>query len=209
MKGRSRKKMESFRMRLKKNILIPALAAVFLAAGMVGGTVAWIIANTDEVVNTFEPVKVEDEIIEEKFDGVIKKEVKISNKGNIATYVRVVLIPAWVDDDGKIAGHVPEIDVDYSISMNTEEWFPVKDSSGITYWYCSEKVEPSKDSPVLIKSCEPLVSKNGMDGTPLHFQLKVISSTIQAEPDKAVNEAWSEVEVSDGKLVPVKSGDGN
>lgn len=198
--------MESFRMRLKKNILIPALAAVFLAAGMVGGTVAWIIADTDEVVNTFQPVEVKDEI-EEDFNDRIKKEVKISNTGDIATYVRVVLIPAWVDAGGNIAAQKPE-ENDYKIVMNENDWFSVS-ADGITYWYCREKVESGKDSPVLIKSCEPLVSKNGMDGTPLHFQLKVISSTIQAEPDKAVNEAWSEVEVSDGKLVPVKSGDGN
>lgn len=208
MKGRSRKKMESFRMRLKKNILIPALAAVFLAAGMVGGTVAWIIADTDTVVNTFEPVTVTDKI-EEDFNKQIKENVKISNTGDIATYVRVVLIPAWVDAGGNIAAQKPD-ESDYQIVMNMDEndWFSVS-ADGITYWYCREKVEPGEDSPVLIKSCEPLVSKNGMDGTPLHFQLKVISSTIQAEPDKAVNEAWSKVEVSDGKLVPVKSGDEN
>lgn len=206
MKGRSGKKTESFRMRLKKNILLSALAAVFFAAGMTGGTVAWMIAGTDEVVNTFKPVEVTDEI-EEVFNNQIKENVKISNTGDIATYVRVVLVPAWVDADGNIAAQKPD-EGDYEIDMNEADWFSVT-TDGITFWYCRTKVEADAESPVLIKSCRPIDSENGMDGKPLHFLIKVISSSIQAEPDRAVNEAWPAVEVSDDELVLVTSGGGN
>lgn len=206
MKGGSRKKVESFRMRLKRGILIPALAAVFLAAGMAGGTVAWMIAGTDEVVNTFKPVEVTDEI-EEVFDNQIKENVKIRNTGDIAAYVRVVLVPAWVDADGNIAAQKPD-EGDYEIDINETDWFSVA-TDGITFWYCKTNVEADEESPVLIKSCRPLDSEHGMDGSPLHFQLKVISSSIQAEPDRAVHEAWPAVKVSDGELVLVTSGVGN
>ena len=119
----------------------------------------------------------------------------------------MVLVPAWVDADGNIAAQKPD-EGDYEIDINETDWFSVA-TDGITFWYCKTNVEADAESPVLIKSCRPLDSEHGMDGSPLHFQLKVISSSIQAEPDRAVHEAWPAVTVSDGELVLVTSGAGN
>ena len=109
--------------------------------------------------------------------------------------------------EGNIAAQKPD-EGDYEIDINETDWFSVA-TDGITFWYCKTNVEADAESPVLIKSCRPLDSEHGMDGSPLHFQLKVISSSIQAEPDRAVHEAWPAVKVSDGELVLVTSGVGN
>lgn len=63
------------RFRWRKEFVL--LVSVFaMIAGVVGGTVAYLVAKTPELANNFHLAKVTCDVIEENFDGKIKENVK-------------------------------------------------------------------------------------------------------------------------------------
>lgn len=181
-KGRSRKKRTPY----AKKILLAAVMAMLLGIAAVGTSLAFLVDQTSKITNQFVPSTVTGEI-EENFDGQIKEDVAIRNNGDIPAYIRVTVVPNWVDKDGNIAAEV-EGD-DYVIEWNlspTSQWIKCADG----FYYHTSPVEPSNATDILITSCKPLVSKTDASGNPLHFELHVIASLIQAEPSNAVKDAW-------------------
>ncbi len=92
-KGRSGKK--------RSGILMISLLALFIAVA--GGTLAYLVANTSPVENTFQPAEVTCEV-DEDFDGTYKENVNVTNTGDINAYIRVRLLSYRVNDDGDIIG---------------------------------------------------------------------------------------------------------
>lgn len=174
---------------MKKTLLIVAAVAALLAVA-VGATVAFLVDNDGPVVNTFEPSKVPSEV-EEKFEGNVKKEVKIKNKGNIDAYIRAAVVFTWQNEKGEVYPETPVEGTDYSITWTKTNWFKKGD-----YYYYENKVAPGKTTEELFTDCKPLKAAPA-DGYTLHVE--IIGSAIQAEPDSAVKSAWS-VNVVDGKL---------
>lgn len=187
-KGRSRKRRTPY----GKKVLLAAAAAMLFATAAVGTSLAFLVDKSITITNTFEPSEVKGDVTEEFKDGdIIKKDVAIENIGDVAAYVRVALVFNWVDANGNIAEKVEPSD--YEIIYNLEEseedgafWFEGSDK----YYYYSHPVAPQDSTHVLVKSCKPLVSKTDAAGNELHFELHVIASLIQAEPDVAVEKAW-------------------
>lgn len=181
-KGRSRKKRTPY----AKKILLASVMAMFLGIAAVGTSLAFLVDQTGKITNQFVTSTVTGEI-EENFDGQVKEDVAIRNNGDIPAYIRVTVVPNWVDKDGNIAAEV-EVD-DYVIEWNlspTSQWIKCADG----FYYHTSPVEPSNATDILITSCKPLVSKTDASGNPLHFELHVIASLIQAEPSNAVEDAW-------------------
>ncbi|MDD7673157.1 MAG: hypothetical protein PT965_09760, partial [Clostridia bacterium] len=79
-------------------VLAAALALTLIFSA--GGTLAWLAASTEETVNTFSPAQMEIEV-KEKFDGEIKQNVRVENKSETAVYIRVALVPTWVNAEGE------------------------------------------------------------------------------------------------------------
>lgn len=183
-KGKSRKRRTPYR----KNVLLAAVIAMLLGTAAVGTSLAFLVDSTDVLTNKFLPSAVTGTIEEEFNDGeLVKKNVAIKNTGDIPAYVRVTVVPNWVDDKGNVAAEVKA--GDYTIDLNdsgNDDWFEGSDG----FYYYSSPVEPGQTTAVLIKECSPSVSKTDASGNPLHFELHVIASLIQAEPDEAVKEAW-------------------
>lgn len=179
---------------------------LFLLAGLVallgaGGTVAYLAATPDHVVNTFTPGEVSCAVIEDISDGATKKNVKIENTGNIDAYIRAAVVANWVDADGNVYGKaVPAAGTDYTITCNTTEWTKGLDG----YYYCKSPVscdEDNNDSPVLINSC---VKGSTTPPTGYDLQVTILAEAIQADGETsddtpAVTDAWG-VAVVDGKL---------
>lgn len=178
---------------IKRKILILSITALFLATGLIGGTLAWLVTDTDTLVNRFEPSEVTS-TVEEKMDGNVKSDVKIKNTGDTDAYIRVVLVPSWRDKDDNIA--LPVAEEDYEIVFNSDDTWFFQDG----FWYYKYKVSSGLSTSALIESCRPLVSKEGFGEEPLHFQLQVIASAIQADPEDAVKESWH-IDVENGNLV--------
>ncbi|MGN8875909.1 hypothetical protein [Pseudoflavonifractor sp. HCP28S3_F10] len=169
-----------------------ALALLLTAAVAVGGTLAWITAHTEPIVNTFEVGSIVPGITEE-FDNTTKSDVKVTNTGSVPAYVRVALVYSWRDgatagknpaDTGAIVGE-PVTDADLTIDWgDSTNW--VKGSDG--YWYYKLPVAAGSPTSNLIDSLT--VSAASENGKLYNLDLQILVDAIQAEPDSAVESVW-------------------
>lgn len=79
------------------------LTLVLLALALTGATLAYLITHTDPVPNRFTPAHVSCNVTED-FDGTTKKNVNVTNTGDIDAYLRVKLVTYRVNDDGQHIG---------------------------------------------------------------------------------------------------------
>ena len=77
-----------------------AFCVCILSCAAVSGSLAWLISTPEPVVNEFTPGEVTIQV-DETFDDehTTKQNVSIKNTGNVPAYIRVALVPAWVDDE--------------------------------------------------------------------------------------------------------------
>lgn len=177
---------------MKKRLLGKKLPLIILclllAVGMgVGGTLAYLIDETDAVVNTFTPAYVEGGV-HETFDGATKSAVTVENKSNIPVYVRVMLAPYWVDDAGNTVGWLGGWTPDFTLGEN---WIEIGN-----YYYYKTPVAVDASTGDLLGSSITLIRD---EATGYRQALDVFAECIQAEPADAVENAWG-VSVSNGVI---------
>lgn len=156
-------------------------AVIVLLAGAVGGTWAFLVAQSEPVQNNFTYAHVSCRI-DEKFDGTTKSDVQIQNTGDIPAYIRARIVVTWKDTSGNVSA-VPVKNTDYTIAFNTTDW---NQQGG--YWYCNTAVNPNGFTPVLIKECKKTDNANVPDDYDL--SVEILADAIQSEPASAVTEAW-------------------
>lgn len=172
------------------------ILAVVLA---IGGTLAYIIANTASVENKFTPGEVRCEVLEDPFDKITKSNVRIKNTGNTAAYIRATYVVTWQKEDGTVNGKMPVAKTDYTIKFaDDSDWIQIGD-----YWYYTLPVLPFEagvetgETGVLIASCE--LAEGAAVPTGYHLSVEIIASAIQSEPASVVAEKWH-VAVDNGKI---------
>lgn len=166
------------RMRKTKTILVLA-AVVLMLACTVGGTLAFLITQTDSVTNTFDPGKVTCEVIEGSFtDNVstVKENVKIKNTGNTDAWIRATVVANWVKD-GKVVA--PWTD---SISCNSTYWDQVGD-----YYYYKETVAADRFTANLFDRYTP--GKAPVDGA--HLEMTIVCQAVQSNLGSTAQAAFS------------------
>lgn len=101
----------------------PDRKAVFLALSLalilslaIGGTFAYLKAETPSVVNTFTAGEGGANIIEE-IEGEEKISAAVENTGSVAAYVRVVLVINNIDEEGNVLGSEKN-----PVSYNEKNW---------------------------------------------------------------------------------------
>lgn len=174
-----------------------AFCVCILACAAVSGSLAWLISTPEPVVNEFIPGEVTIEVVE-TFDDehTTKSDVSIENTGNVPAYIRVALVPAWVDDEGNIAAKPASLD-DCTITWGKDgngyeaDWFIGSDG----FYYCKTFINPYESTPILIKSCTVKGEEHEYD-----FELQVIASAVQSLPTSTVGEVWPVVVGTDGTL---------
>lgn len=175
-----------------------AFCVCILACAAVSGSLAWLISAPGPVVNEFTPGVVTIQV-DEKFDGSTKSDVSIKNTGNVPAYIRVALVPAWVDDEGNIAAKPASLELndDCNIAWGKDgngyedDWFIGSDG----FYYCKTFINPGESTPILIKSC----TVKG-EGHEYDFELQVIASAVQSLPTSTVETVWPVVVGTDGTL---------
>ena len=151
------------KMNKKSILLLIATAALLIAT--IGGTVAYLVAATQSVVNTFTPAHAEVEVTDTVENGT-KKDVVITNKSDIPVYMRVAVIANWCDANGKIVG----LWNDYAGLNVKSNW-----TFDGGYYYYNGTV--AADAEVtLFTSYKPA---NGPAGA--HLEMDVVAQVIQAE----------------------------
>lgn len=178
-----------------------AFCVCILACAAISGSLAWLISTPEQVVNSFTPGVVTIEV-DETFDDehTTKQNVSIKNTGNVPAYIRVALVPAWVDDEGNIAAKpasLEQLDNDCNIAWGEDgngyeaDWFIGADG----FYYCKTFINPGKSTPILIKSCTVKDGEHEYD-----FELQVIASAVQSLPTSTVETVWPVVVDPDGRL---------
>lgn len=167
------------------------ISLLVLLTVTVGGTLAYLVADTKPVVNTFTPSHV-DCTVTEDFNGIVKSNVNVTNTGDIDAYLRVKLVSYRVNAGGQhIGGEAPV--KDFELGAN---W--VKHDG---YYYYTLPVKPT-EQPITdlsdnIELQEYLVTSDDPDGG--KQVIEVMAEAIQAEPAKAVGEAWG-VSISENSV---------
>lgn len=155
-------------------------AVIVLLAGAVGGTWAFLVAQSEPVQNNFTYAHVRC-TIDEKFENGVKSDVKIQNTGDIPAYIRARIVVTWKDANGNVSSTVPVKNTDYTIAFNEKDW---TQQGG--YWYCNTAVDVGGETPVLITKCE----KKGNAPKDYDLSVEILADAIQSEPASAVTEAW-------------------
>ena len=175
MKGKRVKKTS----RKKLVSVILALVLTFCAAG---GTIAWLAASTNSVTNTFVPASVTNKV-DETIDGAVKKNVTVTNTGDVSAYVRAAIVINWVDEQGRVT--VPPAEATYSMSLNKEDW---AEAGG--YYYYNSVVAAGATTNALIKEVAETNAPSGY-----HLQVTIVAESIQAEgmgdDVKTAQQAWA------------------
>ena len=148
------------------------LALVLILVCTVGGTVAYLVAQTDPVTNTFTPGEVSCQVKEE-FNGKTKTKAVVQNTGNVPAYIRVAVVANTVDGDN-ITGMADLSQVDW---LNEANW---TEGSGGFYYY-KGVVQPGAVTADLLDKDIPLEG----------IQVTILASAIQSMPDAAVEDAWN------------------
>ena len=173
--------------RVGSGFVLLILAAVLA----IGGTLAYIIANTVSVENKFTPGEVR--WVLEDFDKITKSNVRIKNTGNTAAYIRATYVVTWQKDDGTVNGKMPVLGTDYTIVFaDNTGWNKIGD-----YWYYTSPVAAGGETGVLIASCK--LAEGAAVPTGYHLSVEIIASAIQSEPASVVAEKWH-VAVDNGKI---------
>ena len=175
-----------------KKPLAALVALVLILGAVVGGTLAYLVARTDAIVNTFNPAKV-DITVEENFNGSTKKDVKIKNNGDTEVYIRATYVVTWKDATGKeVYPTQPVEGTDYSIALNLSEGWVQYGG----YYYYTEPVAPDASTGVLITSCAPVAGR-APEG--YFLSVDVLASAIQSVPADAAGQAWG-VSIAQGSV---------
>lgn len=170
-----------------KALIVAALAVVILTAA-VGGTMAWLSTQTQDLTNTFVPAKVTC-AVNETFENNVKSNVSIQNTGTTDAYIRAMIVANWCTADSKVV----------KTATPTYEGLP---GSGWVehdgFYYYTQPVAPDQTTSMLFTKCEQGTVPEGAD----HLEVNIICQAVQSTPANAVTEAWGVTVGADGNLTP-------
>ena len=169
------------------------IALVLVLALAVGGTLAYLFTRTDDVQNTFTPSHVTCQV-DETFDGTTKRNVNVTNTGDIDAYLRVKLVTYRVNESEQRIGGTATIP-DFTPG---EGWVKFGD-----YYYYTKPVAPNKQPAKALIDSIKLTNYNDADGG--KQVIEVMAEAIQSVPDKAVGQAWG-VTIKDGTVTSYPAG---
>ena len=149
---------------------------------------AGVITHTDPVPNRFTPAHVSCNVTED-FDGTTKKNVNVTNTGDIDAYLRVKLVTYRVNDDGQHIGGTAAIPA----FTPGDDWVKYGD-----YYYYTYPVAPGQQPETpLIDSLTLIGSYNDADGG--KQALEIMAEAIQSAPEEAAGQAWG-VTITPGRV---------
>lgn len=161
-----------------KRSLAALIALVLIICVAVGGTIAYIVTQTDKVENKFTPADVQI-AIEEDFNGTVKSSITVQNVDdakNVPCYIRVKLVSNMQDADKNVIG---------SAAINSfklgDNWF----DGGDGCYYYKDVVAVGDSTANLLADGSKITLTNGQ-------VVEVLAEGIQATPIDAVKAAWGD-----------------
>lgn len=161
-----------------KRSLAALIALVLIICVAVGGTIAYIVTQTDKVENKFTPADVKIQI-NEVFENNIKSSITVENVNdakNVPCYIRVKLVSNMQDDKGNVTGSA----VINTFKLN-DKWF----DGGDGCYYYKDVVNVGDATANLLADGSTIKLTTGQ-------VVEVLAEGIQATPIDAVKAAWGE-----------------
>ena len=81
-----------------KRCALPLILALLVLSIGVGSTLAYIIAQTDDIANAFIPGEVK---------CAVNDDLTIKNTSNVKAYIRAMVVINWMDSEGNVYGTPP------------------------------------------------------------------------------------------------------
>ena len=128
-KGKHLKHEKPSRWNKSKAMLVSLLLIIGVT---ISGTLAYIVADSGPVKNTFTPSAVTTEVVE-TVRGNTKSNVQIKNTGDTTAYIRAAVVITWQDENGNVLGELPAEETDYAITYNLDSGWK-KGADGFYYW---------------------------------------------------------------------------
>lgn len=154
----------------KRRLLLLAAVAALLLAG-VGGTIAYIVTQTEPVVNTFEATHVAVEV---------QNDYRIKNTGDIKAYIRAAVVVTWQDASGNVYAQKPDVDL-----FTENDGWTLNDADG--YYYYNTPVASGEFTSALVEIPETLPDPPA-DG--YNFTVEILAQGIQSEPASVVGDVY-------------------
>lgn len=154
----------------------------------VGGAFAWF-NSQDSKLNVFTNGVIKP-VIDETFDAAtdVKENVKVTNEGTAAAYMRATVSVYWEDKDGNQLWESPGEGTDYTITwgdtlagQTDPRW--IKGADGYYYW--SQPVEAKGSTANLIDVATRLTQPEGK-----HLVVDIATQALHAN-QKAFDEVWA------------------
>ena len=160
-----------------------ALVLALVLTLSVGGTIAYLVTDTNAIQNTFIPGKISCKINEDGWEdgNTVKQNVTVTNTGNADAFIRAAIVMNWINSNGEYAPEAVEAS-DYEITLGSG-WTKNGD-----YYYWSGSVAPNGTTGELIKSCEPVTAKDGYT-----LCVEILADAIQAAPTSVAQDNWGYV----------------
>lgn len=185
-------------------VLIISAIVIFVS---VSAVMAYMLRESSDITNVFVPANVDCEVIE-TFEVNKKTSIKVENKSNIKTYIRLRVVAYWQDSKGNIVVREeggPKIEFGTKWTYDTEKWF--YDAAENTFYYKSAVNVGASTSELLklggtfdgIQLNAVTKDVNGVEFT-YHPVITFIAEAVQAEPNGAVTYAWDVDVDSNGNL---------
>lgn len=176
----------------KRTVLtVLTLALVLLLS--VGGTLAWLTAQTGSITNTFTLANFDIDV-KETFNNATKTNVGVTNNSDVPVYIRVALIPTWLDKTTMQPVGTPaslnDLTIDWGAGGGSETATADAPGNGWikigNYWYYTQPVAAGATTANLIAKATITYT----DGSTEIMRLEVMADAIQAEPNRAVESVW-------------------
>ena len=167
----------------KKTLWLIGVVGLLMAVA-VAGVIAYIIAKTPPVSNTFSPAQVTCRV-QERFDSGVKEDVCVENTGNVPAYIRAYVTVNWVSAEGYVYAVPPVEATDYTMVWGADGWTRGADG----FWYYTQPVPAGGLTGILLDRAQVLA--DGPAG--YRLDVKIHASALQAEPTAVVEQVWGVV----------------
>ena len=170
--------------RTRMNRATVLLMAILMLIGVAAGsTVAYLIDRTENVANTFEYGQVSCDIGETFDETTTKKDVYVTNTGNINAYIRATVVVNWVDSQGNIVASVPDT-YKYELTMHEDgNWKKGNDG----YYYYTLPVAPKGRTEDSLLTCKVTSRPANPE---YRLSVEILATAVQSVPEEAVQAAW-------------------
>lgn len=154
---------------MKKSMLKIALSVLLVAVVLVGGTLAYLVTQTDILTNTFAVVDINTTIEENpENESAQGKKPVVKNQSNVPVYVRAIAVV--VTEEGS---SVPVSDGDVTIHYNYSD---TKWEKNGDYYYYTAPVAPSESTEKLFDGVTTQITDTGAK-----FAVYVYQESVEAK----------------------------